>query len=151
MIYAAAAAALFVAAGLHLLRLRRRIVVIEVSGHSMHPTYVDGELVLVRRAVLRDVRVGEVVVFAVPPSAGNEEGTPPHGRLDGRRWLIKRAAALPGQPVPGSVRAAAKADTVPTGHLVVLGDNTGSSIDSRAWGLLPEPYLLGVVRRRMLR
>ncbi|MEV4641682.1 S26 family signal peptidase [Actinoplanes sp. NPDC049548] len=151
MIRAAVAAALLTVATLPLLYLRRRMVVIEVSGHSMHPTYRDGERVLVRRASLRHVRAGEAVVFALPPSAGNEEGPPRRGRLGGHRWLIKRAAALPGQQVPGPVREAAKADTVPAGHLVVLGDNPGASIDSRSWGLLPEPYLLGIVRRRMVR
>lgn len=33
--------------------------------------------------------------------------------------------------------------TVPEGHIYVLGDNSGSSADSRFWGFVPEEYIVG--------
>jgi signal peptidase I len=49
----------------------------------------------------------------------------------GERFLIKRIAALPGDLVPGAARDADVMDRVPVGRLVLLGDNTNASFDSR--------------------
>jgi signal peptidase I len=107
--------------------LRRRFVAVTVTGRSMEPAYRHGDRVLVRRAALPAVRAGQVVVLAAP-----------HGG-----WMIKRAAALPGDPVPALLGRGEPA--VPAGALVVLGDNTALSGDSRRMGYFDGASLLGVV------
>lgn len=112
--------------------LRRRYVAVSVLGRSMEPGYRHGDRVLVRRATLASVRVGQVVVVATAPGS----------------LMIKRAVAVPGDPVPR--RAVPKLannpePTVPADALVVLGDNPPSSEDSRRLGYLDGAALLGVV------
>lgn len=128
---------------------RRRLVVVQVSGMSMWPTYRPGDRVLVRRAAARQVRRGEVVVFE--PAGRSGWGTGPLPAPQAAVWVIKRVAALAGDPVPAEVAAAVKAEpgaAVPEGALVVVGDGT-SSADSRMWGYLPADRVLGVAVRRL--
>ncbi|MFC1403025.1 MULTISPECIES: signal peptidase I [Streptacidiphilus] len=127
------------------LTLRRRLLVVRVDGGSMRPALVHGDRVLVSRTRSRSrsrPKVGDVVVFRLP-------GTP--ADYGGR--LIKRVAAVPGDRVPASVAAAvppAATDRVPDRSLVVIGDDPGS-VDSRTWGYLPAPLVVGVVLRRLPR
>ncbi|MFI7228033.1 S26 family signal peptidase [Nonomuraea angiospora] len=129
---------------------RRRFVVVRISGASMLPTYRTGDRVLVRRTTGAGVRRGQVVVLqtALP---GGKWRTGPLPRPGAARWFIKRAVAVPGDPVPGQVAArvgASPGDPVPAGRLVVLGDGPVSE-DSRAWGYVPFDRVLGVVVRRL--
>ncbi|EXG82802.1 S26 family signal peptidase [Cryptosporangium arvum] len=121
--------------------LRRGFVVVAVSGESMLPTFRPGDRVLVRRRPLHRVRRGQVVVLAPPAELRALPGNPP--------WLIKRAVALPGDPLPAGVGTPAghRGDRVPPGRFVVLGDNAGHSYDSRRAGAFPAGSLLGVVLR----
>ncbi|BEL05297.1 S26 family signal peptidase [Actinoplanes sichuanensis] len=112
--------------------LRRRLLLVTVEGVSMEPTYRPGDRLLVRRTGLAGVRRGAAVVFAAPPGTD-------------LRFMVKRAAALPGDPVPAGIPVA---DTVvPAGHLVILGDNSARSADSRTMGFLPAGDVVGVVVR----
>ena len=132
-------AAVVVAAAGGLAVLRRRFVAVTVAGLSMQPTLHPGDRVLVRRAGIGTVRAGQVVVLGIEGEAEQE-------------WMIKRAIAVPGDPVPGiGVTGVAVVDgqTVPDGKLVVLGDNAALSLDSRRLGYLPGERLLGVVVRRL--
>ena len=104
---------------------------------------------LVRRAAARQVRRGEVVVFE---PAGRWGGAPGRCRTQAAAWVIKRVAALAGDPVPAEVSGAVKAEpgaAVPEGALVVVGDGT-SSADSRMWGYLPADRVLGVAAEAVL-
>ncbi|MFG1874755.1 signal peptidase I [Sphaerisporangium sp. NPDC049003] len=134
---------------------RRRLVVITVEGHSMEPTLLDRDRVLVLRRPLRRVRRGQIVVLESPHPEGLWARLPPPGhRLQGREWVVKRAVALPGDPVPPAVAAAAGIEDedarVPSGSLVLIGDGKRSG-DSRKWGPCPGDRLLGVVVARLPR
>jgi signal peptidase I len=111
----------------------------------MRPAYQPGDRVLVRRRGRRPVRRGDVVVLRVRQRAGPD-------RLAGGPWLIKRAAAVPGDPNPVAGTAhvpGGSSPTVPDGWLAVLGDNATASTDSRQFGLVHEDDVLGTVLRRL--
>jgi signal peptidase I len=121
---------------------RRRLVLITVKGDSMAPAYRDGQRLLVRRAACR---TGEVVVFR-----------PPSPRVYDVDWMVKRAVAVAGDPVPadlsgfatvvagGSGGSSPRVSTVPGGRLLVRSD-APDGIDSRQLGLIDDRDVLGVV------
>jgi signal peptidase I len=151
-------AGVVVSAGVAILGIwaaRRRFVLVSVAGSSMSPTIDDGDRVLVRRACIDDVRVGQVVVVEMPAQGGGWTPDPPPWPGAGRQWLIKRVAALPGdnwpddamgRPCPRS-GAASPVAVLPPGQFAVLGDNRAASYDSRQMGSVPAARLLGVVIR----
>jgi signal peptidase I len=125
--------------------LRWRYAIVTVAGESMEPALRDGDRVLVRRCGVGKLRAGQLVVFREPD---------PYGLLPRRRpacltganhedWIVKRVAAVPGEPVPGVVRkVVGPTAVVPPRSIVVLGD-TVASVDSRLWGLVPASHILG--------
>jgi signal peptidase I len=127
-------------------RLRRRWLIVTVTGVSMEPTLNDGDKVLVRRVRAARVGRGQLVVLE-----GNAGSGPVPGLGHGR--LIKRVAALPGDPVPDEVAVVLDAAAtppdgrVPAGSLVVLGDNSAASVDSRVLGFFGTDRVIGVVVR----
>ncbi|WP_326822960.1 S26 family signal peptidase [Streptosporangium sp. NBC_01756] len=121
---------------------------ITVDGTSMMPTLTDGDRVLVRRRRLDQLSRGDVVVLEPPLDPSGRYMPGPSGP-DGRRWNIKRVAALPGDPVPAGVTAGAGVALVPSGAMVVLGDNPAASVDSRQRGFFPADQMLGVALRRL--
>ncbi|WP_182906064.1 S26 family signal peptidase [Microbispora sp. H13382] len=129
--------------------VRRTLRVVEVHGESMKPGLRPGDRVLVRRlrpgvpgGLGRRVRRGDIVVIA---RVGPGEGFTLDG---GTNLVIKRAAAVAGDPMPPDFETLGVA-RVPPGRLLVLGDNPSRSTDSRQWGLLPESRITGVVLRRL--
>lgn len=133
--------------------LRRSVIRVTVLGASMEPTYHDGDRLLARRG--QPLLPGQAVVVEQPRPDGRWP-RPPVSWRDGpaevrkRTWMIKRVAALPGDPVPPNefpALSGATADRVPPGALLVLGDNREFSVDSRVMGFLPVERVLGVVHR----
>lgn len=127
--------------------LRKRIVVVSVSGSSMAPTLRPGDRVLVRRVRGETPRPGEVVVVAEPGPC--RPGDPTGAR--GSRWVVKRVAAVPGDPEPPFMPAWARTPegVVAPGRLVLLGDNPELSRDSRQFGTVRADRVLGVALRRL--
>lgn len=129
--------------------VRRRIVVVTVSGTSMTPTLHPGEKLLVRRCGITALKVGDIVVLEPPRVPVSHEVTV-LARLPTRtQWQIKRVAALPGDPIPPPAqKAAGTLRAVPDGTLIVLGDNNASN-DSRLNGPYPADRILGIALRKL--
>jgi signal peptidase I len=132
------AGALAIAAAL-LSALRRRMLVVTLSGSSMSPTYCAGDRLLVRRTGVDQVCRGEVVVV-IRPEQGAPEGWP-------RELMVKRVVAVAGDPVPPGVPVPEV--HVPEGRLVLVGDNPARGYDSRTTGYFDAAALIGVVVRRV--
>jgi signal peptidase I len=133
------------------LLLRRRFAMVTVEGDSMRPAFSAGDRVLVRRARLASLNRGQVVVVERPLRDGTWPKRRP-GSVAGGQWMIKRVAALPGDPIPPGClirQNDSGQGLVPSGRLVVLGDNARVSHDSRQLGLFPGDRLLGVAVRRI--
>jgi signal peptidase I len=128
-----------VAAG-GIVMLRRVIAIVTVSGASMAPTLASGDRLLVVRAPYRRVRNGRIVIIANPLAGHN--GSAQHS------WLVKRVIAEAGDQVPVDrvpILAGTGDPVVPDGRLVLLGDSTLASVDSREFGYVNAADLLGVV------
>lgn len=138
-----AAAAAIAAVG----TLRWRYAVVTVHGSSMEPELADGDHLLARRCRFHRLRRGQLVLFREPGLPGRHR--PAWLTWASReRWVVKRVAAIPGDPVPDSVRSAVEgAEFVPPRMIVVLGDAVVRSQDSRHWGFIPASAILGVGRR----
>ncbi|MFD5387902.1 S26 family signal peptidase [Streptomyces sp. NPDC127074] len=125
--------------------IRRRYLVVVVQGASMTPTLSDGDRVLVRRCPLVQVHTRQLVVT----------GRPTGKRWEGMRmaeWVIKRAAAVPGDLVPKEGAPALRdlpEHRVPEGRIVLLGDNPADSLDSRFCGYFRSEQIVGVVVRTL--
>ncbi|GAB3644589.1 S26 family signal peptidase [Glycomyces tarimensis] len=116
-------------------QLRRRWLLVNVEGASMEPALREGDEVLARRT--RRIEVGQVVVVAAPdPVLGWSEQRPKRGP-----WWVKRVAAGPGDPMPGTE------DEVPAAHYFLLSDNPAGE-DSRRHGPCPAEAVAGVMIRK---
>lgn len=126
-----------------------------IPSESMSPTLEKGDRVLVNKLSydLHDVHRGDVVVFERPPN--QPEST--------TKDLIKRVIGLPGEVIEarsGSVYVDGKRidegylpegtttvdlprQRVPDEHVFVMGDNRGSSFDSRRFGAIDEDLIVG--------
>ncbi len=128
--------------------LRWRYAVVTVYGPSMEPDLADGDRLLCRRCGLRQLRRGQLVIFREPDLGERRRPAWLTGAARDK-WIVKRVAALPGDPVPNAVReAVGGTDTVPPRAVVVLGDGPRSS-DSRQWGFIPARNVLGAGCRRL--
>lgn len=131
-----------------------------VKGASMEPTFDDHEYLIIDEISFRfrEVERGEVVVFRYPN--------------DPRQYFIKRVVGLPGETVhvqnnavtifndehpdgfvldesdyldPSTTTRGERKTTLGEGEFFVLGDNRGSSLDSRTFGSLGEKFIVGRV------
>lgn len=121
-----------------------------VNGLSMFPTFNNGDYLIIDELsynFLREPKRGEVIVFR-PPLAGS-------------RFFIKRVIGLPGETVEVKDNKVFVNDSallepyheqftgidgswlLGEGEYFVMGDNRGSSSDSRVWGALPEQNIVG--------
>lgn len=129
--------------------LGRELVVVTVDGSSMWPTYQHRDRVIVRRG--RRLAVGQVVVVEHPghdATWATAPAPPVTRQMAARKWMIKRISAMPGDQVPKEhlpAGAGHGVGRVPSGMLVLLGDNQGASWDSRIIGYFPAERVLGAV------
>lgn len=114
--------------------IRRRLLVVDVSGNSMLPTLRPGDRVLgLRRRPAARLRRGDLVVCNLPLPSGDR--TP--------ALIVKRVAALPGDPVPEG-----GGEVVPRDHIWVRGDGA-ESYDSAQFGALARSEVVARVVARM--
>ncbi len=130
-----------------------------VSGVSMVPSFEDGEYLVIDELSyhFREPVRGEVIVFRYPK--------------DPSKFFIKRVIGLPGETIKiagGQVvikmgeteftlnepyitdhNLGAAEETLDKGQYFVLGDNRSMSLDSRAWGAVPEDNIKGRVLVRL--
>lgn len=120
---------------------RRTWVLITVDGPSMQPGLRSGDRLLIRRVPADRLAAGDVVLVERPAANSWLAADAPV-----ERWVVKRVAALPGDPVPpGSLPVPPPPDgRVPRGLFVLLGDNPADSVDSRLLGFCPAERILGV-------
>jgi signal peptidase I len=122
---------------------RRRWIVVAVQGNSMSPTLHDGQRIVARRLDHPNGHArSDVVVFLMPAA---QRATLGDGALP---YLVKRVAAVAGDPVPDWAQEALGANSetrVPPGKVVVSGDNTISQ-DSRQLGYIDAESLIAIVR-----
>jgi signal peptidase I len=129
---------------------------VKVEGTSMKPTLQNDERIFINKFTYRfglgDIERGDTVVFWYPE--------------DRTKSYIKRVIALPGDRirieagqvyvndrpmdfVPDGYKDSVSWPRVPVDQIVppdkyfVLGDNRGSSSDSRSWGYVPRDYIYG--------
>ncbi|MCX5695329.1 MAG: signal peptidase I [Candidatus Omnitrophica bacterium] len=136
---------------------------------SMRPTLLEGDLILVNKFIygakipftsfrlpaVKEIKRGDVIVFIYPE--------------DKKKDFIKRMVGLPGDVVEiksgtiyindnplldpvfnqryyynrGDFTNEGQKLIVPANSYFVLGDNSGSSKDSRYWGFVPKDNILG--------
>lgn len=131
----------------------------EVKGESMEPNFHSEDLLIVDKLSYRfqDPQRGDVIVLIPPP--------------DTKQYYVKRIVGLPGEKIqflngkvvitndahpegvtlaepylPASLAtygSTTEPITIPAGSYFVLGDNREHSNDSRAWGALPKPNIVG--------
>jgi signal peptidase I len=129
----------------------------QVNGHSMDPTFQNGEYVLTNLITLRfgTVQRGDIVVFVAPP--------------DKEKDYIKRIIGLPGDRIKvsggnvylngekldqssflssdvrtngGAFLGEGEEVVVPANQYFVMGDNREFSSDSREWGIVTKNALI---------
>ncbi len=126
-----------------------------IPSESMYPTLKISDRVLVNKLdrSVSSIDRGDVIVFDRPGGAGS----------DGISELIKRVIALPGETIEatdgrikingefidedylpdGMTTSTFGPETVPEGHVWVMGDNRGASDDSRRFKFIPEEDIVG--------
>jgi signal peptidase I len=126
-----------------------------IPSGSMLPTLHEDDRVLVNKLSydLHDVNRGDLVVFERP-----------EGQTSGQiRDLIKRVVGLPGERIEsrggrvyidgqlleepyledGAQTTNLEPQTVPDGHVFVMGDNRDDSMDSRVFSAIDEDLIVG--------
>lgn len=116
---------------------RRHLRVVTVFGVSMLPAYEPGDLLAVRRVPASAIRRGDVVVVHADGPGRHQPAV--------NYWIIKRVAAVPGDPVAPGTLPSGQDVTVPPGQLILLGDNLADSADSRQHGYFPASNVIGRV------
>ena len=132
-----------------------------IPSDSMNPTLWKGDRIIVNKLAIEfgTVHIGDIVVFKAPPDVAADCN-------DAVTDLVKRVIGLPGDRLyskgntiyvngkpldqkwtvwPNLGGTPISPTTVPSGHYFMMGDYHANSCDSRTWGTVPRPDLIGKV------
>jgi signal peptidase I len=142
----------------------------KIPSGSMKPTLLVGDHILVNKFIygikipftdrtlvsVTTPKRGDVIVFKFPRDTSKDYIKRVIGLPGDQIQLIDRRLLVNGKPVddphafyslsgimPNSFLRHFGPITVPADHLFVMGDNRDESSDSRVWGFVPMPYVLG--------
>lgn len=130
----------------------------KIPSGSMRPTLIEGDRILVNKYVYRfqEPQAGDIMVFRSLETPQRDfikrlvgVGEESVEIKEGKIWTNNRLLNTPQifrdnfYYNRGNYGEEEKAIVVPLGHYFVLGDNSGSSLDSRFWGFVPRKNVLG--------
>jgi signal peptidase I len=124
----------------------------QVSGHSMWPTFHNGDRVLVNKLayVFGKPETGQVIVFRSPVIPSEDWikrviGVPGDTLAIRKGQVYLNGKLYPEPFVKNNYSYSYNPIKIPKGYLFVLGDNRPDSYDSRYFGLLNENRVIGQV------
>jgi signal peptidase I len=120
---------------------------VQITTGSMEPAVAPGDWIVVRDG--RDgIHRDDVVLFSFPLGSSGRAikrvvaVAGDHIAIAARTVTVNgRVIPITGAPTPRAARA--RAETVPPGHVFLLGDNSRASIDSRSFGAVPTSDIVG--------
>lgn len=130
----------------------------QVNGHSMDPTFQNGEYVLTNLITLRlgPLKRGDIVVFVAPPDKEKDYIKRIIGLPGDKVKLLNGSVYLNGQKLDqlsflssevrtngGSFLSDGDEVVVPEEQYFVMGDNREFSSDSREWGFVTKNAIIG--------
>ena len=130
----------------------------KIPSGSMRPTFQEGDRILVNKFIykFKPPQTGDIIVFKYPEDRKKDfvkrliaKGGDMVEIRDGDIFINDKPVEGSG-PIPeiyyynrGDYGGPGQKINVPLDSYYVLGDNSGSSRDSRYWGFVPRKYLLG--------
>jgi len=120
---------------------------VRVTSGSMSPTIGTGDWIVVRDGHRQPAR-GDIVMFRFPLGTSGRAIKRVVALGGDRVEIGARSVTVDGRVIriagaPSASAARPRVETVPAGHVFVLGDNAARSIDSRSFGALPVREIVG--------